>query len=316
MARKLYTDWVKVATSGPTIDGRVISAQDVTDMAESYDPEEYTANIWYEHIRVFGNLGKVVELKAEKDGKGRMCLFAKLAPTDDLIYLNNNGQKLFTSIEIQPEFADSGKAYLAGIAVTDSPASLGTTELQFSSRLQKPDNYFAEPVELSSLELEQGAGLLSRMLEHFGKTTEPPEPKPKGNSEMDEKQFNALKGSLEGLQQKIGELENKFANNGQDGDGDGGSDDGADDSAPVSKKEFQALMNKVEELGKKFSEASDDKGGEGKGGEGEAASQTEFANLSKQLEALTEKFNQALNTGKPGTQVPEGEGEAGLGRVL
>lgn len=320
MARKLFTDWVKVATSGPTIDGRVISAQDITDMADSYDPEEYTANIWYEHIRVFGNLGKVVELKAEKDGKGRMCLFAKLAPTDDLIYLNNNGQKLFTSIEIQPEFADSGKAYLAGLAVTDSPASLGTTELQFSRRLHKPDNFFAEPVELSSLELEQGSGLLSRMLEHFGKSTESPEPKPKGKTAMDEKQFNALKGSLESLQQKIGALENKFANRGQD-DGEDNGDDGADATSPVSKKEFQALMDKVDALGKRFSESSDGKGGDGKGGDskggdGDVPNQTEFADLSNQLKELTEKFNQALYTAKPGTQVPEGEGEAGLGRVL
>lgn len=311
MARKLYTDWVKVATSGPTIDGRVISAQDVTDMAESYDPEEYTANIWYEHIRVFGNLGKVVELKAEKDGKGRMCLFAKIAPSDDLIYLNNNGQKLFTSIEIQPEFADTGKAYLAGLAVTDSPASLGTTELQFSRRLQQPENFFAEPVELGALELEEGAGLLGRLLERFGNTTDNPEPKPKGDTAMDEKQFNSLQKAIDGLQQKLGELENKFASNGQNGDGAEGGDGGEDESAPVSKKEFQALMDKVDALSKQFSE-----GGDSSDGEGDGDNQTAFADISKQLEALTEKFNQALNTGKPGTPVPQGEGESGLGRVL
>ncbi|MFC6633544.1 GPO family capsid scaffolding protein [Microbulbifer taiwanensis] len=311
MARKLYTDWVKVATSGPTIDGRNISAQDISDMAESYAPDEYTANIWYEHIRVFGNLGKVVELKSEKDSKGRMCLFAKLAPTDDLIYMNNRGQKLFTSIEIQPEFADTGKAYLAGLAVTDSPASLGTTELQFSSRLQQPGNFFAEPVELGDLELEQGAGLLGRLLEQFGKIADSHEPKPKGETPMDNKQFNSLKEILEGLQSKIGEMENKFASNGNGGDGAEGGDGGADESAPVSKKEFQALMDKVDALGQRFSE-----GGDGSDGEGDDDNQVALANLSKQLEELTEKFNKALDTGKPGTKVPEGEGDGGTARVL
>ncbi|MCX2834468.1 GPO family capsid scaffolding protein [Microbulbifer thermotolerans] len=296
MARKLYTDWVKVATSGPTIDGRVISAQDITDMAESYDPAEYTANIWYEHIRIFGNLGKVVDLKAEKDSKGRMCLFAKLAPSDELIYLNNNGQKLFTSIEIQPEFAGTGKAYLAGLAVTDSPASLGTTELQFSRRLQSPENFFAEPVELTSLELEQTPGLLGRLFEHFGNS---PDSKPKGDTPMDEKQFNALVGTLESMQTKLGELENKFAQQNQ-------AD--VDESAPVSKKEFQALVDKVSALDKKFAETDE--------GERTSEDKTDFSALSKQLEELTEKFNQALNTARPGTPVPEGSGDAGNARVL
>ncbi|PNB14442.1 GPO family capsid scaffolding protein, partial [Pseudomonas sp. DP16D-E2] len=54
-------------------------------------------------------------------------------------------QKLFTSIEIQPEFADTGKPYLRGLAITDDPASLGTQPLHFSRRAET-GNYFA-PVE-------------------------------------------------------------------------------------------------------------------------------------------------------------------------
>lgn len=313
MPRKLTTDFVKIATSGPTIDGRNIPAQDIVDMAESYDLEEYTANITYEHIRYFGNLGKVVEVKAENDGKGRMSLYGKLAPTDDLVYLNSRGQKLFTSIEIQPDFAGTGKAYLAGLAVTDSPASLGTSELQFS-RAQKPDNFFTKPIELNTLALEDSQGILSRLLNSFGRE-EPSQPKPKSSDAMDEKQFNSLKEGLEGLQQKIGDLESKFSQGGQGGDGADGGEAGADDKAPVSKEEFKALMDKVDALGKQIGEGGD--GGEGEGeGEGEGANQTEFAKLSKQLNDLTEKFSQALNTGKPGTTVPPGEGEGGTARVL
>jgi hypothetical protein len=44
------------------------------------------------------------------------------------------GQKVYTSMEIQPNFANSGKCYLVGLAVTDDPASLGTEYLEFCSR--------------------------------------------------------------------------------------------------------------------------------------------------------------------------------------
>lgn len=318
MARKLTTNWVKVATSGPTVDGREIPAQDIVDMAEGYDPSEYTANIWYEHIRIFGNLGKVVALKARADDKGRQCLFARLAPTDELLYLNNNGQKLFTSIEIQPEFAGTGKAYLAGLAVTDSPASLGTTELQFK-RAQKPDNYFARPIALDALELEDSQGLLSRLLQSFGRDA-PSEPQPQENKSMDEQQFNTLKAALESLQQQFSQLEKRFANQ-PEGSGGANSNKGdenlADDSTPVSKKEFQALLDRVETLANKFSKGGDPVKGKGAAGtETPAPSQTEFAALSQQIQALTEQFNKALKTETSGTKVPQGTGDGGHPRVL
>lgn len=42
-------------------------------------------------------------------------------------------QKVYTSIEVNPKFADTGEAYLIGLAVTDDPASLGTEYLAFSA---------------------------------------------------------------------------------------------------------------------------------------------------------------------------------------
>jgi hypothetical protein len=51
--------------------------------------------------------------------------------------MNKAKQKIYTSIEIDESFADSGEAYIVGLAVTDSPASLGTDVLAFSA--QKPD---------------------------------------------------------------------------------------------------------------------------------------------------------------------------------
>ncbi|MDP8173671.1 GPO family capsid scaffolding protein [Pasteurella skyensis] len=128
----LTTDWICVATSGFTADGREISKQDLKDMAESYNKEEYTSMLWLEHYR-WQNFGKVLELKAEDVGE-ETKLYAKISPSAELINLNGRGQKIFTSIEILPNFNKSGKAYLGGLAITDSPASRGTTELNFSVR--------------------------------------------------------------------------------------------------------------------------------------------------------------------------------------
>lgn len=96
--------------------------------------------------------------EVEIAGKKKLALFAQVEPTDDLVdMVNVRKQKIFTSIEISPELADSGKAYLFGLAVTDSPASPGTSMLAFSAqhpehsplkdRRQAPENLFTEATE-------------------------------------------------------------------------------------------------------------------------------------------------------------------------
>ena len=77
----------------------------------------------------------MVERKAEKIDddsalKGKWALFAKISLTDDPIAMNKAAQKVYTSMEIQPNFANTGKCYL-GLAVTDDPASPGTEYLEF-----------------------------------------------------------------------------------------------------------------------------------------------------------------------------------------
>ncbi|HHF3789475.1 TPA: GPO family capsid scaffolding protein, partial [Haemophilus influenzae] len=111
---KLKTDFICIATSGYTVDGRQITAQELHEMAETYDPEHYTANLWPEHRRWF-NMGQVIELKTEENEKGETQLFAIIAPNKELIEYNRAGQYLFTSIEITPNFRNSGKAYLSGL---------------------------------------------------------------------------------------------------------------------------------------------------------------------------------------------------------
>ncbi|UUN90382.1 GPO family capsid scaffolding protein [Pseudomonas extremorientalis] len=194
-AKKHRSKFFRVAVEGATTDGRQIERQWLVDAAETYSQNTYGARVWIEHMRSllpdspFRAYGDVVALKTEEvdiAGAKKLALFAQIEPTADLITMNKARQKMFTSIEIRPKFADTGRAYLDGIAVTDTPASLGTEMLTFSAqnptlnplatRKRDPGNLFSEAVEIElefeEVEDESGkvAGLFSRVLELLGKS--------------------------------------------------------------------------------------------------------------------------------------------------
>ena len=132
--------WFRVATEGATTDGREITRAEIQQMAASYDREKtYGARVWLEHYRgtvpggPFDALGDVLALKAEENEDKKLQLFAQIEPLQGLIEMNKKGQKIFSSIEIHPSFPKTGGAYFFGLAVTDSPASLGTEVLKFSA---------------------------------------------------------------------------------------------------------------------------------------------------------------------------------------
>ncbi len=284
MPRSLVTDWKRVATSGKTADGRTIEAQDLRDMAEGYDPALYTATIWYEHIRYIGSFGTVTELKAEELEDGKVALFAKLQPNDRLLALNKEAQKLFTSIEIQPEFADTGKAYLAGLAVTDEPASLGTEPLHFSRRAEK-GNYFANLEPLGELnaapDTDEAAALsfFTRLFSALGKGGPESPATPKDESTpMDPKTVQAFAAAVDKLGTVATSLETSAATF----------------AAKPTEPEKPAVTEP--ETGKDGDKAT-----------GITAEQ--FNSLKTSLDDLTEKFNTALNQGK-GKDVPNTTGAA------
>lgn len=133
------SNFFRVATEGQTTDGRTIKREWIEEIAETYNPKLYCARIFCEHIRGvhpdfgFRCLGDVSAVKAEQvDGK--MALFAQIDPTDEMVRWSREGQKVFPSIEVIENFAGSGKAYLFGLAVTDSPASTGTEKFMFASQ--------------------------------------------------------------------------------------------------------------------------------------------------------------------------------------
>lgn len=129
---QLTTGWICIATEGTTLDGRKIESQWLLDMAETYDVRTYTALIWEEHKRDRDNLGEVLALRSDKQS-GIVHLYARIRPTAKLMSYNELGQKLFCSIEVEEDFQDKGHFYLSGLAVTDSPASIGTDRLRFSA---------------------------------------------------------------------------------------------------------------------------------------------------------------------------------------
>ncbi|CNH40450.1 phage capsid scaffolding protein [Yersinia frederiksenii] len=191
MAKKI-SKFFRIGVEGDTCDGRIIDGNDIQQMADTFDPRVYGCRINLEHIKgllpdsPFRRYGDVVELKAEKINddsalNGKWALYAKVVPTEDLVAMVQARQKVYTSMEIRPNFSNSGKCYLIGLAVTDDPASLGTEMLEFCARAKtnplagkklEPTDLFSVAVE-AAIEFEEipesGISLLSRVKELFNR---------------------------------------------------------------------------------------------------------------------------------------------------
>ena len=252
--KKHKSNWFRVAVAGDTTDGREIQSDWIIQMADSYDLNTYGARINIEHLRsvypgsAFGAYGDVLALKTEKvtiDGEEKDALFAQIEPTQGLIELNKQKQKVYTSIEVDPNFANKGKAYLIGLAVTDSPASLGTEMLQFAAnakvnpladKKQRPENLFTAAQEVT-LEFEEvkeqqsySAGLLDKVKKLFSKQEQTEKKSAESFSEQEqaiveiaqetanqgqvvtklENDFNTLNTAHDQLQKDFNDLKNKL----------------------------------------------------------------------------------------------------------
>ncbi|WP_349929161.1 GPO family capsid scaffolding protein [Acinetobacter sp. A1-4-2] len=252
--KKYKSKWFRIAVAGDTTDGREIQADWIIQMAQNYNPDTYGARINIEHFRsvfpdgIFGAYGDVLALKTEKvtiDGEEKDALFAQIEPTQSLIELNKKKQKVYTSIEVDENFANKGSAYLIGLAVTDSPASLGTEMLQFAAgakvnpladKKQRPENLFTAAQEVT-LEFEEvkesqsySAGLLDKVKKLFSKQEQTEKKSAESFSEQEqaiveiaqetanqgqavsklETDFNNLNTAHEQLQNDFNELKTKL----------------------------------------------------------------------------------------------------------
>ena len=215
-----------VAVAGSTTDGRVIEATWLNQIAKNYNTNTYTALGNMEHFRsvypdgVFGTYAKVLAAKTEEieiNGVKKTALFVQVDAYDSLLELHQKGQKLFTSIEVNPNFADTGEAYLIGLAFTDSPASLGTQIMEFASKnpeanpftskKQHKDNLFTAAAEVN-IEFEETeastVGLFSKVLDWL-------KPKQEGQDNKNNGQFKEVSDSIEAIAKTFGDTQTELS---------------------------------------------------------------------------------------------------------
>ncbi|HFS1363923.1 TPA: GPO family capsid scaffolding protein [Raoultella ornithinolytica] len=179
----------RVAVSGNTVDGREIQPQHLRDAAANYSQEVYGARVNIEHYLSmypgsdFGAMGDVAALSTEDITEGplagRTALYAEIEPSDRMVQMTNKGEKIYSSIELHPQFALNGKAYVVGLAMTDTPASLGTERLKFAAQnrvsVMDFNNQQAEPpmfteaieaevIEMTAQRSDEGAKWYSRVM--------------------------------------------------------------------------------------------------------------------------------------------------------
>ena len=173
-AKHAASKFFRIAVEGATTDGRSISREWLAQMAKNYNPALYGARVNLEHIRgtvpdgPFKAYGDVIALETRDEAgplAGKLGLYAQIVPTPDLVAMTKAKQKIYTSCEIDPSFADTKQAYLIGLAVTDSPASLGTEILSFAAqhpevhpyatRKVSPTNLFTAAADAVTIEFEE-----------------------------------------------------------------------------------------------------------------------------------------------------------------
>lgn len=287
MPSKLKTEWKRVGRSGKTIDGRNIDPQWLLDAAENYDPEIYSAQIWPEHIRSF-SMGTVKAVRAEENSEGGVDLYAQLAPNDIYLSINKAEQKLFTSMELMPNFRDTGKHYLYGLAATGDPASVATTEIRFAA-------------------IKNDAALISDYIEDTiaenGDDSQPPRwfsrffnTKPEGD--MSKEDLNKIQEGLTALTERFNAA---FPEKNQPAKP---TETGAEAAASVKPEEFSELKSTLEKLAERFNaafpEGAQAAPAKPAADAGTAIKPEEFTALQNALAKLTEDFKAATKE-LPGT---------------
>lgn len=208
---KILTDWLTIATAGNTVDGREIKEQWLIDAAETYDPEEYVAFVNVEHYG--GNLGAVHEVRLQKDKKGRTCLQARLRVNKYYLTQNAEDYRLCFSVELLHNFCGTGKTYLVGLATTDYPASVGTTEARFSLK-NNPDFFRCAPVEVvltNKSEEAQEPGIVSQILNGIKEIFTSNQSKQEEQEEMTKEELKeALTEAVKPLSEMLGSLADKL----------------------------------------------------------------------------------------------------------
>ncbi|HHJ4163763.1 GPO family capsid scaffolding protein [Raoultella ornithinolytica] len=215
----------RVAVSGNTVDGREIQPQHLRDAAANYNLNVYAARVNIEHFLSpypgsdFGAMGDVVALSAEDITEGplagRTALYAEIDPSDRMVQMTDKGQKVYSSIELAPQFALNGKAYVVGLAMTDTPSSLGTDRLKFAAQQRASVMAFnnqqgeppmfteaieAEVIELAAQRSDEGKQWFNRVMGILGK-----------GQKTDDQRFGQVHQAVEAVAQSQVDLGEQFS---------------------------------------------------------------------------------------------------------
>lgn len=172
----------RVAREGQTVDGRELTRQEIQEMAETYKPEHYAGRINVEHWNgfspepPFNAYGDILKVDAVEEN-GLLCLYNTLSALPNFIAMNKKGQKIYPSIEFYRNFAGTGKAYQVGLGMTDTPNSLGTQAIKFSTN---PHSLSTHPdseifITMSEQNPNEGKSLIDQLKEVFTTTPKPKE---------------------------------------------------------------------------------------------------------------------------------------------
>lgn len=291
---KTAAKWYRLGRSGDTIDGRVIKAEDIQQAADSYDVNFYTALIWPDHKRWF-NLGKVIAVRAEKNDEGGMDLYGQVEANEYYKDMNKMGQRLFFSMELWPNFRKTEKTYLSGLAATDEPASVATSEIHLSR--VEPDVTVGDAIEAVPHYFDAQDGkdgdaknLLAAIANFFkSQTHDDDSDDSQEETDMTKEQYEALSNGLTALTERFNAA---FP----------------EDKQPPEGSESATLEEQVIALTAKVKELTDKQGTPPKDEPVNGVSKEEFSQLQTALTTLTEKFKAATKE-QPGTNGGEHDGD-------
>lgn len=241
-----------ILQAGTTVDGRVIEQKIIDEIAESYNPETYTARINEEHNDWSYKFGSVLSVEKREDK-----LFAVIKPNSMLLRAVEQGQLLHTSCEYFEQFSDTGKAYLTGLALTDSPASLGTTQIHLSSKddgkVQVQSNFTIKSEQFSKQDGEDDASLFQKFKNWLsGETPTEQFSQQEEEDEMSKETEELLKQSVEQNKELSSQLGTLIEHLSSQKKPDGESE--TEELEVTENKEVTELKGQVQELSSKMIE--------------------------------------------------------------
>lgn len=214
----------RVAVSGSTVDGREISPVHLREAAENFNPDVYAARVNVEHYlspcpsSEFSAMGDVTALSTEDITEGplagRTALYAEIEPTERMKQLVADGKKIYSSIELHPQFSVNGRAYLVGLAMTDTPASLGTERLKFTAQQRQAVMTFnsvqgeapliseaieSEIIEMTEQRQEEGTQWFNRVMGIIGR-----------GRKADDASFSRIQEAVEGVATSQADIIDRF----------------------------------------------------------------------------------------------------------